>query len=370
MPGNVFAQKCTSYRFTLLFSAAVAASCVAHAENSDIKFPPTPPGALDFTHPHKLIDVDNDRRMNIDCRGTGPVTVVFDSGLSDWSSIWALIQPTVAAHTRACTYDRAGMGYSDPARLPSTPENIVKDLYTLLDSAGISGPLVMVGHSLGGFNMKLYAATYPSQVVGLVLVDPSEELGEKRTNAALRSKFGDDVIAKYRITDQRELTEQIMQYAACSNAARVGDLDSESAFYKKCTDPVRPPLGREIADARKQIQIKYAYQAAQQSELANSVYQVPANVELDTRYAALFAGPHPFGNLPLIVLSSTIVNPDQPFSDISHDENLLLHEQTASLSTRGLHQPIPNTHHNIEIDNPQAIIDAVAEVLKTCCAVE
>ena len=370
MPVNGFAQGCLSYKFLFLFIVAAAASCIVQAESSDIKFPPSPQGASEFTYPHKLIDVGNGRRINIDCRGTGSVTVVFDSGLSDWSSIWALIQPTVAAHTRACTYDRAGMGYSDPAIVPSTPENIVRDLHTLLDTAGISGPLVMVGHSLGGFNMKLYAATYPRQVVGLVLVDPSEEFGEKRTNAALRSKFGDQVIAKYRMNDQRELIKQITQYAACSDAARAGDLDSESAFYKKCTDPVRPPLGREIADARKQIQIKYAYQAAQQSELADSVYQVPANAELDTRYAALFAGSRPFGNLPLIVLSSTIVDPDQPFSDIGHDENLLLHEQTAALSTRGLHRPIPNTHHNIEVDNPQAIIDAVAEVLKTCCAVE
>jgi pimeloyl-ACP methyl ester carboxylesterase len=370
MPVNVNARSNMTYKFLLTLVVVLTAQCFAQAENSDRKLLTSLPGASEFTHPHKLIDVGSGRKMNIDCRGTGPVTVVFDSGLSDWSSIWALIQPSVATQTRACTYDRAGMGYSDPATLPRTPENIVRDLHILLELAGVAGPLIMVGHSLGGFNMKLYAVSYSRHVVGLVLVDPTEESREQRASTALRAKFGDEIISKYYVSRKSSFAAQNTQYATCSDAAKASDLDAKSALYKECTDPEWPSLGAEIADASKQIQIKYAYQAAQLSEFTNSVLQVPEDNELNKKYAALFDGQRPLGDMPLIVLSRTIINPKQPFSDVRDSENVLLHEKTAALSTRGLHKLVPHTGHNIEIDEPQSIIDAVAEVMKTCCAVQ
>ncbi len=291
------------------------------------------------------------------------ITVIFDSGLSDWSSIWALVQPAVATRTRACTYDRAGMGYSDPGGRPSSPPNIVADLHQLLVSAGIRPPYLLVGHSLGGFNMKLYAATYRSQVAGMVLVDPSEERGEARLDPAVRARFGDAAVDKAMALDHAESAEFLATLNACANEAASHDLSPTSESYKSCTDPVRSPLGVDIAAERQVLQVRSAYQAAQASEWANSVYQRPANVTLDAAYAHAFGAPGAFGDMPLVVLSHSIDSPARPYAALGNFAHQRLHEQTAALSTHGVHLIVPETHHNIEVDQPQAIIDAIEDVL-------
>ena len=150
-----------------------------------------------YTHPHDLVDIGKGKRINLFCMGTGTPTVIFDSGLSDWSSIWALVQPGVATMTRACSYDRAGMGYSDAsdtaARSPFAND---ENLHALIRAARIPTPVVLVGHSLGGFNMKLYAALYPEDVAGLVLVDPAEDRNIERTTAGLKAKYGEAYAAR------------------------------------------------------------------------------------------------------------------------------------------------------------------------------
>src|SRR5471030_1277662 len=155
-----------NFRMAAFFSAVLCLASMPRfaAAETIIASELSPEIAKDYIHAHTFIDVGGGRKMNLDCRGEGPVTVIFDSGLSDWSSIWALVQPQTAIRTRACTYDRAGMGYSDLSDRPGTPSNIVDDLRNLIKAAGIQGPVVLVGHSLGGFNMKLFAASYPSEV--------------------------------------------------------------------------------------------------------------------------------------------------------------------------------------------------------------
>jgi pimeloyl-ACP methyl ester carboxylesterase len=94
-----------------------------------------------------------------------------DSGLGGTVLDWHLVQPEVAQFARVCTYDRAGMGWSEPGAQPRTSQQIVKELHTLLGNAGVEGPYVLVGHSFGGVNMQLYASRYPDEVAGMVLVD-------------------------------------------------------------------------------------------------------------------------------------------------------------------------------------------------------
>jgi len=348
------------------FSLAVAAflagtSLVADAR--PVALPPLAPQiGQDYVHPHTLVDVGG-RKMNLYCRGEGRITVIFDSGLSDWSSIWALVQPAVATSTRACTYDRAGMGYSDVSGRPSSPPNIVADLHQLLLTAGIQPPYLLVGHSLGGFNMKLYAATYRSQVAGMVLVDPSEERDEARLDSAVRARFGDAAIDKAFALDRVETTEFVATLNACAREAASHDLSPTSKSYKSCTDPVRSPLGVDIAAERQVLQVRSAYQVAQASEWANSVYQQPANATLDAAYAKAFGAPEVFGDLPLVVLSHSIDSPARAYAALSNFADQRLHEQTAALSTHGVHRVVPETNHNIEVEQPQAIIDAIEDVL-------
>jgi pimeloyl-ACP methyl ester carboxylesterase len=120
--------------------------------------------------PGHLIDV-GDHRLYVSCTGSGEPTVILEPGLGGTSAAWAWIDPTVATHTRVCVYDRASRGRSDPSPDPQDGDQIATDLHTLLDRAGITGPLVIVGHSLGGLYVLDYAARYPQQVAGMVLLD-------------------------------------------------------------------------------------------------------------------------------------------------------------------------------------------------------
>ncbi len=117
----------------------------------------------------------NERRLWIACRGEGTPTVVMDAGVNSGSQVWALVWPTIGTSTRVCVYDRAGLGYSDPILHPRTSQEVGGDLHELLTNAAIKGPYVLVAHSFGGLNIRLYASQYPQDVAGMVLVDAVRE---------------------------------------------------------------------------------------------------------------------------------------------------------------------------------------------------
>ena len=126
----------------------------------------------------RLIDV-GDHKMRISCIGSGSPTVILEPGLGEAGAMMAgWIQPGVATSTRVCVYDRPGRGWSESAAHPQDAVANAADLHTLLALADVDGPYVLVGHSSGGAYVKVYAAEYPDQVAGLVLLDaqPSEAL--------------------------------------------------------------------------------------------------------------------------------------------------------------------------------------------------
>jgi pimeloyl-ACP methyl ester carboxylesterase len=134
------------------------------AEAADVRAYP-PPG--------QLVDVGG-YRLHINCTGTGSPTVVIESGWGDMSAAWGWVQPEVAKTTRICTYDRAGMGWSEPSPEPRVAREYAKELHTLLANANERGPYVLVGHSMGGFTVLVYAHDYPTDVSGLVFVDSQD----------------------------------------------------------------------------------------------------------------------------------------------------------------------------------------------------
>lgn len=128
-----------------------------------------------FPPPGQLYDVGG-YRLHLYC--TGPQdsdnpTVILETLSGGVSSLWAWIQPEIAQATRVCSYDRAGRGWSEPSPRPIALQQTVSDLHTLLQKAGVAGPYVLVGHSVGGIYVRKYAADYPNEVVGIVLVDSS-----------------------------------------------------------------------------------------------------------------------------------------------------------------------------------------------------
>jgi pimeloyl-ACP methyl ester carboxylesterase len=148
------------------------------------------PGDEIYTRPGKLIPADG-TRLNLYCMGSGSPAVVFDSGWEDWAPVWTIVQPEVAKWTRACSYDRAGAGFSDPGRLPRTSVRIADELHSALHHAGIKGPYILIGHAFGGDNVRTFAQRYTSELAGLVLVEadvgiPDERRGDPQRIAELR----------------------------------------------------------------------------------------------------------------------------------------------------------------------------------------
>ncbi len=180
-----------------------------------------------YPPPGQMVDV-NGYKMHLHCLGEGSPTVILEAGLDDFSIFWSQVQPKVAESTRVCSYDRAGLGWSELSPNPRTSKTMVMELHSLLVNSSIDPPYVMVGHSFGGALARLYAHHYPNEVAGMVLVDAAPDalfvriprwghaiagkLGLYRTLASL-SSFGllaftpenipnrgmpEDVLAQYR----------------------------------------------------------------------------------------------------------------------------------------------------------------------------
>jgi pimeloyl-ACP methyl ester carboxylesterase len=124
--------------------------------------------------PGHLVDIGG-YRLHLWCTGDGAPAVILDTGLGGSSADWGFVQPAVARFTRVCSYDRAGMGYSDPGPSPRTARHIASELAELLARSGIDAPLVLVGASSAGFNVRVFASDHPERVAGLVLLDASHE---------------------------------------------------------------------------------------------------------------------------------------------------------------------------------------------------
>ena len=128
------------------------------------------PADIVYAQPGKLVSVDG-FRLNLYCMGSGSPTVVFDSGWGDWAPAWSKVQPEIAKWTRACSYDRAGTGFSDPRSHAAHQRAHRPGATHCVHNAGIAGPYILVGCAFGGDNVRTFADLYMDEVAGLVMVD-------------------------------------------------------------------------------------------------------------------------------------------------------------------------------------------------------
>ena len=143
-----------------------------------------------YPPPGQMVDVGG-YRLHINCIGTGSPTVVIDAGWGDSSAAWSSwVQPSAASTTRVCTYDRAGMGYSEPGPLPRTAERFAAELHALLANAGEPGPYVLVGHSMGGLTVRVFAHEYPADVAGVVLIESMSPSAAKASTSDANGTVG------------------------------------------------------------------------------------------------------------------------------------------------------------------------------------
>ena len=299
-----------------------------------------------FAVPHQLIDVGG-RKMNIYCAGQGATTVIFDAPSGDAGWNWHRVQPEVAKHTRACVFDRAGLGFSDPAKRPNTSESVVDDLHKLLAGAGVKPPYILVGNSLGGANVQVYAYRYPQEVKGLVLVEPEHEDETNRLDKASKG-----MIKKFyaMVAEQNKY---------CLAAATKGIKPGSEEQMNCVGDPMQvygPTLGAAVLKSNSSP----AYWRANIAEW--DAIKV-SDEQLRKRRGT-------FGDLPLVVLTrgvSPYSEPGKPQSALNkatEDENFAIQKEIAALSTRGTQRVVPGASHVIHGDKPEAVVQAVLEVLK------
>jgi pimeloyl-ACP methyl ester carboxylesterase len=274
----------------------------------------------------KLFDVGG-YKMHIDCAGEGSPAVILESGLGDTYISWHKVQPQIAQFTRVCSYDRAGIGYSDSSSRPRTSKVIAEELHALLRAAAIAPPYVLVGHSMGGYTVRLYASLYRNEVAGMVLVDASHPDQENRFPPELKSMEG---------TWMREA--EFLAYTTPFGIPRLMGL---------CDDePTQRAAECNWHTAREGV----------------------AELKAFPESAAQTAATSSLGDMPIAVLSH---DPDKPSSELppdvakpTNDAWEKMQEELSHLSTRGTHVIAKNSAHYIQIDRPDVVIEAVRNVVE------
>ena len=273
----------------------------------------------------QLIDVGG-RTMHIHCTGDGSPTVILDSGLGDSYLSWKKVQPEIAKFTHVCSYDRAGLGFSDPSSEPRTSKVIAEELHALLQAASVPPPYVIVGHSMGGYDVRVYASVYRNDIVGMVLVDASHPDQENRVPPELKNMER---------SWRREA--EFIAYTMPFGVPR---------FLGLCdNDPTSRAADCNAHTAREQL----------------------AEIKALPESAAETAATGSLGDLPLAVLSH---DPDKPSSDLPSGFAKAISEaweqmqvELSHLSTRGTQKVARNSAHYIQIDRPDVVIDAVRNVV-------
>jgi len=304
--------------------------------------------AAKYPPPGQMVDVGG-YRLHIHSQGTpvaGRPTVVMEAAHSELGLSWASVQPEVAKFARVCTYDRAGLGWSERSPKPRTAEKIVDELHTLLTRAGIEPPYVLVGHSIGGMYVRLYAHEHPEQVAGMVLVDATHEEQSARFPEAIAKK-------------QASSTKAAAFVLGLTQAISSIGLMAPLAGMKGGVWPM--PIPREARAAY--LGIVYSgtpyFETARRETLA-----MPEN--LATVRARQIRS---LGDIPLVVISAGqpaisaghgISEADAERIKVVGDE---LHAQMAALSTRGKRVFAQESGHYVQVSQPQVVVDAIREVV-------
>lgn len=283
----------------------------------------------------QLVDVGG-FKMHIHCTGEGSPTVILVSGLDDFSIAWSRVQPEISKTTRVCSYDRTGLGWSEPAPGPRTSRAMVEELHTLLVNAGVEGPYVMIGQSFGGALAELYVHTYPDEILGLALVDAAptdlftrvpvwgkaieQKLGFFRTLAPL-STFGLLALAPNNIPNRGFPDEALAQYRTVSVA---------TDYYETCI--------------------------AENELFASNLAEVRSANIVD------------FGNLPLIVLSRGRWDTMPGLSNAENEQARQawneMQSELLKLSTNSRQDIAEASEHFIQLDQPNLVIEAILELVQ------
>jgi pimeloyl-ACP methyl ester carboxylesterase len=309
---------------TALAVAAAGIACAAYqriGDASDRRRHP-PPG--------RLVDVGG-RRLHILAAGDGTPAVVIVPPLGSNVLEWVRVLRAASTQTTVCAYDRAGLGWSDPPRGPVTVDAMAEDLHALLSAAGIAPPYIVAGHSFGGLIARRFQARYPGDVAALLLIDSSHEDQARRLGFGAWHGIKRAARSQARILGARRLAASL---------GLAGGLDAASLARE--TVP-------EYAAAAKAVSLS----TRQQRGLAREMLLL----------ARPQGQPSDLGALPLAVLSAGNAKRRQWPAWHAWTQ---LQDELAALSTDSVHSYAVNADHNIHLDDPDAVVQAIKDLLTRC----
>ncbi len=300
-----------------------------------------------YPPPGRLIDIGGHRLHFADSGGSGPA-IIFESGISATSLNWTGVRTQVEAFSRACTYDRAWLGWSDPASSPRTTSTIVDELHALLEAASIPPPYILVGHSFGGLLIGAYAARYPTQIAGFILLDPLSprewlsappaqarmlRLGVKLSRrGALLARLG---VVRAALALLMTGGRRVPQFVA-----RVGGGRGESA------------ISRLVGEVRKMPPETWPMVRAHWCQ-PKSFEGMAAYLESLPASAAEAAALTSPAGIPVTILSAATATPEQ----------LKERDGWARRSPHGQHVVARKSGHWIQLDEPELAVQAVREMV-------
>jgi len=321
-----------------------AATVMAQSQSTQPPFPP----------PGKLVDVGG-WRLHLNCTGevrASQPTVILEAGVGDFSVEWSLVQSGVAKFARVCSYDRAGDGWSDLGPHPRTLRQIVYELHTLLDKGGIKPPLALVGHSYGGWVVRLYTSTYPADVAGMVLVEAGADNPRR-------------ILPNGKLGSSSDLVKgEPIPAVKVSGPLRVSDIPPDALSQMKAgaqklaQSPNEPPRDKLPPDAQRMR----AWALAQVGHIAAAVNPFE-HEELAGLRALRTKGEHPLGDLPLIVLTCGIPEEEGPDGKALEAEHRRDHAAVAAMSRNGKLIIAEHSGHHVQLDEPELVIKAIRDTL-------
>jgi pimeloyl-ACP methyl ester carboxylesterase len=301
-----------------------------------------------FGAPGALVDIGG-RRLHLRCDGDGTPAVVFEAGIAASSVSWSRVQPEVAQFTRSCSYDRAGLAWSDPGARGRSIRGFVEELRVLLERADIRPPYVLVGHSFGGMIIRAFARAYPTQIAGLVFVDtlhPEEwlNLSAEQRRMIRGGVFLSEVGGALAHVGVVRFCLTLLSRGAPGVPRRVSRVfgPTAAALLEHLAGEVRK-LPAEVLPA---VQAHWSHPRAFRG-MAQHLAALPQCSEEMSRETDMF------GNLPVVVLSAARRRPQWLAADAA----------LARGSTQGRHIVSTRAGHWIQLDDPWLVVDAVREVV-------
>lgn len=323
-------------------------SVIAAGQQKDRKPAYSPPG--------RLVDVGG-FRLHLNCTGRSGPAVVLISGGGDFSFDWGLVQPDVSRFARVCSYDRAGLAWSDPGPTPRTMRQEAFELHALLKAARVGAPYVLVGHSVGGLIARVYAEQYAGEVAGMVLVDPTHEDTTLMYQGKLvRVRGGAKGAAVPPVQTMR---------GSPPKPPAAEDVEQFELNQKMFGAPKTEPPFDKLPASTQAMRLWFRSQPPRAAAGPDFWAE-----ELQAMYSARAKAPHQLGDKPLVVLLARPEVGDPP-PGISDDEWKRANEEKrrqkvglTNLSRNSKLIVAERSGHHIQLDEPQVVTDAVRSVVE------